>query len=118
MEVSNLLHSWGAWARKGHDHLGYPSVNTIAKFSSGTGFIDKAYEGNDAPEIQIIDNAVNALSRTHPNAGEIVKMTYVHRMPVSRIAKALDIGRGQVREKSKFALGWIESFVICGVSSK
>lgn len=116
MLVNDLLHSWGSWARKGHDNLGYPSINTIAKFSRGTGFIGRGYEGNDAPEIAIVDNAINALSKMHPSEGEIIKMTYIHRMPVSRMAKALDIGRGQVREKSKFAHGWIESFLIGVVS--
>lgn len=116
MQVNDLLHSWGTWARKGHDNLGYPSISTIAKFSEGAGFVDRAYEGNDAPEIAIVDNAVNALSKMHPSEGEIIKMTYVHRMPVSRMAKALDIGRGQVREKSKFAHGWIESFLVVCVT--
>jgi len=116
MEVNDLLLSWGSWARKGQDNLGYSSINTIAKFSSGAGFVDRAFEGNDAPEIAIVDNAISALSRMHPNEGEIIKMTYVHRMPVSRIAKALNVGRGQVREKSKFALGWIESFLISVVT--
>lgn len=112
MEVSDLLRSWGSWARKGQDNLGFSTINTIAKFASGTGFVDRAFEGNDAPEIAIVDSAVSALSQMHPSEGEVIKMTYVHRMPVSRIAKALNIGRGQVREKHKFALGWIESFLI------
>lgn len=116
MEVSDLLHSWGSWSRKGQDNLGYPRINTIAKFANGTGFVDKSFEGNDAPEITIVDNAVRALSLRHPPEGEIIKMTYVHRMPVGRIAKALNIGRGQVREKSKFAHGWVESFLIGVVS--
>ena len=81
MQVNDLLHSWGTWARKGHDNLGYPSISTIAKFSKVQVLLTALTKAMML--VAIVDNAVNALSKMHPSEGEIIKMTYVHRMPVA-----------------------------------
>lgn len=108
-QIEDLLYGWGDWARDDAG-LGYPKVSTIHRFRIGGGQsgVGPQIGGDSYPLAEKIDQFVSKLSRVHPLEGEIVKLTYVHKMNAGRVGSALKIGRGQVRERLKYAHGWLE----------
>lgn len=109
-QIEDLLYGWGDWARADAS-IGYPSHSTISRFGTDAG---QSGSGVKTAMISVhdkTDQAVARLSRRHPLEGEIVKLTYLHRMNASRVGSALKIGRGQVRERLKYSHGWLEVFL-------
>lgn len=108
-QIEDALYGWGDWARQDKS-IGYPKVSAIHRFR-----VDGGQSGQGAAPViseesfsEVVDSAVGRLSMRHPLEGEIVKLTYVHKMNASRVGSALKIGRGQVRERLKYAHGWLE----------
>ena len=111
-QIEDALFGWGDWARDDAG-LGYPKVSTIHRFrvDGGQSGVGLRINGDHYPLAEKVDSAVGRLSRVHPLEGEIVKLTYVHKMNAGRVGSALKIGRGQVRERLKYSHGWLEVFV-------
>lgn len=111
-QIEDLLYGWGDWARDDAG-LGYPKVSTIHRFriDGGQSGVGLQIGGDAYPLAEKIDHVVSKLSRVHPLEGEIVKLTYVHKMNAGRVGSALKIGRGQVRERLKYSHGWLEASI-------
>ncbi|MPW31934.1 hypothetical protein F9L16_23555 [Agarivorans sp. B2Z047] len=104
------LLAWGAKARSGLDHVGYPSENPIRRFIN----VGYPEESNRAPEISDewfleIDNAVTKLGCRYEKEKTALVMRYVMMMSVKQISEHFECGTNKANSILRSAEVWIDA---------
>ncbi|MPW31913.1 hypothetical protein F9L16_23450 [Agarivorans sp. B2Z047] len=109
-ETRQELLAWGAMARSGLDHVGYPKESPLRKYMI-TGYSEVYASPVDITDERFlkIDGAIAKLGSRHEEERAALCMRYIHLMTERQIAKNLQCSKSKTSMILAAAEAWIDA---------